>query len=194
MFPGRDQSHPFFLSFTSVSFIEENLDQKRSQTLVLVNTLEQSDDLESYKSSSEISCVKYYYLNHYSERLYGWKMTRLHSIKATEYHWLCFRLSKLVGEPVGVCTKMMQHCVSGHSKCKSDQYVNSEINMITFNVFSRTNSHIVVNYRVTLLLLQGVVQCINLQHPPNCHQITLNGQTIRLVQSFHVLPHWGESR
>lgn len=59
---------PFFnrLSFTNVSFIEENLDQKRSQKLVLVNTLEQSNELKSYKSSSEISCVKDYYLNHYS--------------------------------------------------------------------------------------------------------------------------------
>lgn len=66
MYPGRDQSHPF-VGFTSVPFMGENLKKKKrgSQTLVLVNSVEQSNDLKSYKSCSEISCVKYYYLNHY---------------------------------------------------------------------------------------------------------------------------------
>lgn len=66
MFPGRDQSHPFFnrLSFTNVSFIEENPGQKMSQELVLVNTVEQANDLKSYNSSSEISCVKDCCFNH----------------------------------------------------------------------------------------------------------------------------------
>lgn len=61
-------SHTLFnrLSFTNVSFIEENPDQKLSQELVLVNTVLQSNDLKSYTSSSEISCIKYYCLSHHS--------------------------------------------------------------------------------------------------------------------------------
>lgn len=53
-------SHTLFNrpSLTSVSFIQENLDQKTSQKLVLVNIVEQSDNLKSNKSS-EISCVKH---------------------------------------------------------------------------------------------------------------------------------------
>lgn len=58
-------SHTLYnqLSLTCVTFIQENLDQKRSQTLVILYTVEQSNNLKSYKSS-EISFVKRYFLHH----------------------------------------------------------------------------------------------------------------------------------
>lgn len=56
---------PFFnrLSFIIVSCIKSSVDQKTIQELVLVNTLEQSNELKSCSSSSEISSVKYYCLD-----------------------------------------------------------------------------------------------------------------------------------